>query len=403
LNAFFIRLHRIKKKGKKMGILSNTVSISQYRVKGELPTDIDSWLADCLYRNRFSPIDNLPDEESSGWVTLFDYNDSSFSLGSPKIGDYIGLSLRKDKRSVPSAVVKSRLDLECGKWMLEHPDIKKMPTKRKAEIRDNLVASLVTKSLPIPSVCDLIWNLETSILTIASVSAKALELVEDKFMQTFEGLKLIAIFPMARAELDIDGSMLAALAHEDKASTKDVLQQINKNRWLGHEFLLWAMHSTSVSQGEYRISTKGTFNSGEVFVAYLHDSFLLAGEPEKGVRKSRIIGPQQDFGEAKKALSAGKNICEAAIYFEKADLSWSLNLKSDTFAFSSYKAPPVKVEKGELIDDPAAEREAAFLERMSLMESGLQLFDSFFGAFLTDRLSNTWQEKQKAIRKWMGE
>ena len=386
-----------------MGLLSNTVSISQYRVKGKLPLDINAWLADCLYRNRFSPIDNLPDEESSGWVSLFDYNDSSFSLGSPKIGDYIGLSLRKDKRNVPSAVVKSRLDLECGKWMAEHPDIKKMPSKRKSEIRDNLVASLVTRSLPVPSVCDLTWNVEDSILTIASVSVKALELVEERFMQTFEGFKLVAIHPMARAELNIDESMLAALAHEDKASTKDVLQQINKNRWLGHEFLLWAMHSTSVSQGEYRISASGNFNKGEVFVAYLHDSFLLAGEPEKGVRKSRITGPQQDFGEAKKALLAGKNICEAAIYFEKADLSWSLNLKSDAFVFSSYKSPPVKIEKGELIDDPVEERKAVFLERMSLMESGLQLFDSFFGAFLAERLSNTWQDKLKAIRKWMVE
>ncbi len=386
-----------------MGILSNTVSISQYRVKGEPPSDIDTWLADCLYRNRFSPIDNLPDEESAGWVSLFDYNDSSFSLGSPKVGSYIGLSLRKDKRSVPSAVIKSRLDLECGKWMAEHPDIRKMPSKRKAEIRDNLVASLVTKSLPVPSVCDIIWNIETSTVSIASVSSKTLELVEDKFMQTFDGFKLISIYPMARAELNIDESLLAALAHEDKASTKDVLQQINKNRWLGHEFLLWAIHSTSISQGEYRVSAKGTFNKGEVFVAYLHDSFLLAGEPEKGVRKSRIIGPQQDFGEAKKALSAGKNICEAAIYFEKGDLSWSLNLKSDTFVFSSYKSPPVKIEKGELIDDPAAEREAAFLERMSLMESGFQLFDSFFGAFLTERFSRTWQEKMKAIKKWMSE
>jgi hypothetical protein len=386
-----------------MGILSNTVSISQYRVKGELPSDIETWLADCLYRNRFSPIDNLPDEESTGWVSLFDYNDSSFSLGSPKIGDYIGLSLRKDKRSVPSAVVKSKLDLECGKWMTEHPDIKKMPSKRKAEIRDNLVASLVTRSLPVPSVCDLVWNLETSTLTISSVSAKTLELVEDKFMQTFEGLKLVAIYPMARAELDVEENRKAALAHEDKASTKDVLQQIDKNRWLGHEFLLWAIHSTSVSQGEYRISTPGSFNKGEVFVAYLHDSFLLAGEPEKGVRKSRIIGPQQDFGEAKKALSAGKNICEAAIYFEKSDLSWSLNLKSDTFVFSSFKSPPVKIERGELIEDPSAEREAVFLERMSLMGSGLQLFDSFFGAFLAERLSNAWQEKMKAIKKWMAE
>ncbi|HEY9161471.1 MAG TPA: recombination-associated protein RdgC [Desulfomonilia bacterium] len=386
-----------------MGILSNTVSISQYKVKGPVPSDIESWLADCLYRNRFSPIDNLPDEETTGWVSLFDYNDSSFSLGSPRIGDYIGLSLRRDKRSVPAAVIKSRLDLECGKWMADHPDIKKMPSKRKAEIRDNLVASLVTRSLPVPSVCDLIWNVKTSTVTFASVSAKTLELVEDKFMQTFEGLKLVSIYPMARAELVIDDGMKASLAHEDKASTKDVLQQINKNRWLGHEFLLWAMYSTSMSQGEYRICTDGPFNKGEVFVAYLHDSFLLAGEPEKGVRKSRIIGPQQDFGEAKKALAAGKNICEAAIYFEKADLSWSLNLKSDSFVFSSFKSPPVRIEKGELIEDPSAEREAAFLERMSLMDSGIQLFDSFFRAFLAERLSNTWQDRMKAIRKWMGE
>jgi hypothetical protein len=384
-----------------MGILSNTVSLSQYTIKGTPSGDIDTWLMECLYKNSFSPIDNLPDEESVGWVNIFNYNDSSFETNSPRIDNYIGLSLRKDKRSVPAALLKSRLDLECGTWLAEHPDVKKMPSKRKLDIKENLTASLITKTLPVPSIVDLVWNIDKSILSIASVSIKALEPVEDRFSATFEGLKLMPVYPMARAEAVVKDSLKAALAHEDKASTKDALLQIKKNRWLGYDFLLWAMHTTSTSQGEFRITAKGTLNEGDVFVAYLHDSFLLAGDPEKGVRKSRIIGPQQDFGEARKAVTAGKNINEAAIYFEKADLSWSLNLKSDSFAFSSFKSPPVKIEKGELVDDPIMERQAAFLERMSLMESGIQLFDSYFEAFLAERLSANWKEKAKAITKWM--
>ena len=48
-----------------------------------------------------------------------------------------------------------------------------------------------------------------------------------------------------------------------------------------------------------------------------------------------------------------------------------------------------------------SEREAAFYERMYLLEQGLQLFDSLFTAFLRERLGDAWGGRLKAISEWL--
>ena len=70
------------------------------------------------------------------------------------------------------------------------------------------------------------------------------------------------------------------------------------------------------------------------------------------------------------------------------------------FHFASFKSPSIQIEKDNTVHE-ADEREAAFYERMSVLEEGLQLFDSLYATFLEKRLGKTWTDEEKSIRKWL--
>ena len=385
-----------------MGIMSNTVSIYQYEVQGTIPDkDAKLWVQQRLMENRFEPIDSTPDPESAGWVRFDENTSSDFELlSSFNFEDYCVFSLRRDVRKVPAALVKNLVEKECAEWLKERPKLNKVPYSRKREIRENVHAALLAKSLPEPSVFDVLWNLETGIVTVANISTKVLDRIEDEFAATFDDLSLVPIHPIRRAERALPDDQRQALDRLNQASSKDVLLQIKKNRWLGWEFLQWLMYRSSEGSSEYKVTQEGPAEVGDLFVAFVHDRFVLTEEHEDGNRKCSITGPQKDFSEARKAIQSGKNITEATLYFEKDMFKWKMSLKGDIFAFGSFTCPPVKIEKDEMTD-PAMERDAVFFERMNLMETGLQLFGSLFAAFLSDRLTGPWPQITRAMNEWL--
>ena len=94
-------------------------------------------------------------------------------------------------------------------------------------------------------------------------------------------------------------------------------------------------------------------------------------------------------------------INEATIYFERGENVWKTTLKGETFHFASLKAPKVQEERDNTVDE-LSEREALFFERMYVLETGLQLFDSLYAAFLDIRLGNGWEAEMGLIGEWLG-
>jgi hypothetical protein len=139
---------------------------------------------------------------------------------------------------------------------------------------------------------------------------------------------------------------------------------------------------------------------GTPFVAYINDRLVLSSVDENGMQKVIVAGPQDRFCEVRTALQQGKKINEAAIYFERGEDLWKLALKGEMFHFASFKSPKVKEEKDNTAD-AASEKEALFYERMCLIETGLQLFDSLFSNFLTARFGPGWNEEIRKIGEWL--
>jgi hypothetical protein len=387
-----------------MGILSNTASICQFRVQGNTAAaDLFAWAGERLNGGGFRSIDHTAEELSVGWVHIDDTKESSFvSPGTFQRDHYIAFSLRRDQRRVPATLFSAHMEMAEREFLIAHPGLQRVPKQKKEELRDAVRGALLAKTLPAPSIYDAVWDTRTGLVTFASLSPKMVEQFENLFKQTFEGLRLVAVHPFARAENVLEDSLKPALGKANGASTDNVLDLIKDNRWLGWDFLLWLMYRTMNEASGYRVSLPGPALDQELFVAYLNDRLILLGDGDGGVQKITVAGPQDNFYEVRTALQNGKQINEAIIYLEKQEHLWKMTLKGEMFHFASYKAPPVKIEKDNRTDE-VSEREAVFYERMYVMEEGLQLFDSLYAAFLGERLGGGWGEEKKKIEEWLGE
>lgn len=385
-----------------MGILANTVSCCRYQASGDVPgSDLFAWVGERLAQNRFRSIDRSADELSVGWVHLDDTQRSDFSDEQTFRRDHwVTFALRRDQRRVPAAVLRAHYDLACRDFLAANPGLQRVPKGKREDLKEAIQGSLLARTLAVPAVYDVVWDTQSGVVTFCSLSPKITDLFEATFKQTFPGVALTPIAPFRRAETLLRPELLPALRQANQASGDGLLELIRDNRWLGEDFLLWLLFGTVSGAGEYCVSASGPAAQGEGFVAYLNDRMVLQGGGEGLVQKMTLSGPQDRYGEVRAALLGGKRLREGVITLERQERLWRLNLKGETFAFASFKAPPVRLERDDLTD-PVREREALFFERMHLLAEGEQLFSSLFIDFLVLRLSAGWQEREARIATWL--
>ena len=81
------------------------------------------------------------------------------------------------------------------------------------------------------------------------------------------------------------------------------------------------------------------------------------------------------------------------LLLEQDGTNWQVTLKADDFAPGAFRTPKVESDK----DD----QEAAFLEKMFVIEQGLALLDTAYKVFLEVRLSPQWDQEVRSIGSWM--
>jgi len=386
-----------------MGVYANTVSITQYTITGDLPkSDQFQWFSEKLSARGFTSIENSAEESSEGWTLVDHPDDAAFEAPSDFWRDnYLVFSLRRDQRKVPAALLKSHAGREEGAFLAQHPNLRRAPKKKREEIKEQVQLRLLTKSLPIPSSVDVVWDQRSGVLTLFSLGTKVLDRFEEIFRKTFEGFSPVIIHPFARARMLLEGQMLDKLEGANLAGSDAVAAQIRDNQWLGWEFLLWLLQRGVNEEGEFSVCRPGHLGTGERFSAWIDDRIQFQGGSEEGsIQKVSVSGSQDSYLEAISALKGGKRITSATICMEKDENPWKLTLKGETFGFASLKCPQVRIEKDATVDQ-MSEREAVFYERMFLLEQGVQLFDSLFATFLNERLGDAWGTRLLAIQAWL--
>jgi len=386
-----------------MGLYANTVSIFQYTVSGDLPVkDEFDWFSARLSGRVFHSIENSTEELSEGWTRVDHPDDASFESPSDFWRDnYLFFSLRRDQRKIPAAVLKSHTSREEGAFLAQHPNLRRTPKNKRNEIKELVQLRLMSRCLPVPSTVDLVWDVKAGVLTLFSLGNKVLERFEDVFRKTFEGLQPLPIHPFARARMLLEGQELDKLEKANQANSDSALALIRDNQWLGWDFMLWLLQRGVNGEGEFQVCRPGHFTEAERFSAWIDDRIQFQGGSEEGgIQKVSVSGSQDSYQEAKSALKAGKKITSATICMEKDENLWKLTLKGETFGFASFKSPQVRIEKDNTVEE-MSEREAAFYERMYLLEQGIQLFDSLFKTFLRERLGDAWTLRMAKVQEWL--
>jgi hypothetical protein len=386
-----------------MGVYANTVSITQFTVSGDLPkNDQFKWFSEKLSARGFQSIENSTEESSEGWTQVDRPDEAAFEVPSDFWRDnYLVFALRRDQRKIPSAVLKSHAGREEGAFLAQHPNLRRTPKNKRTEIKELVQMRLLTRCLPVPSSVDVVWDQRSGVLTLFSLGGKAIERFEELFRKTFEGFSPVIIHPFARARMLLEGPLLEGLEKANQANSDAVTALIRDNQWLGWEFMLWLLQRGINGEGEFAVSCPGNFSAGERFSAWIDDRIQFQGGGEEGgIQKVSVSGSQDSYLEAISALKGGKRITSATVCMEKDENLWKLTLKGETFGFASLKCPQIRIEKDATVDE-VSEREAAFYERMYLLEQGVQLFDSLFAAFLNERLSDGWAGRLATIQKWL--
>jgi len=173
----------------------------------------------------------------------------------------------------------------------------------------------------------------------------------------------------------------------------DFLDILKHKAFLGREFLTWLWFKSDQSGG--RIDMPG----GKVVEVMLRDRMTLDLADADTPQTVTIRGDQSELREGLAALKEGKKIEEARLSVRMADNEFTMTLKGTWFSFGGFTTPPVLPPEE---DDSGEGPEGRLLEKIALVEEGLEIVDALFEQFLRLRVSESWEtDEVPLIRRWI--
>ena len=182
-----------------MGILSSSVSITRYKVEGQLKEPILETVAKGLKKNAIAEIDDDVSEKAVGWTSFHKPYHPDFYGSSFVYGNELVFALRIDKKSIPAKVLKKHFMIESSR-LLARTGREFLSRNEKSVLKDQIIDRLSLRIPATPNVYDLIWNYENSSVWYFSNLKAANEELETLFRRSFD-LTLIRLFPYTTADL----------------------------------------------------------------------------------------------------------------------------------------------------------------------------------------------------------
>jgi siroheme synthase (precorrin-2 oxidase/ferrochelatase) len=182
-----------------MGILSSSVSITQYRVEGKFDQPVIETVAAGLKKYAVKEIDNESDDKAVGWACLNAPFSTDFDQSPFLFGTHFVFCLRIDKKNIPAKVVSKHYSLAMIK-RLKSRGREFLNKTEKKELKEQIIQMLSTRIPATPNIYDLIWNYESGRLWFLSNLKNANEELETLFARAFS-LRLIRLFPYTMATL----------------------------------------------------------------------------------------------------------------------------------------------------------------------------------------------------------
>lgn len=170
----------------------------------------------------------------------------------------------------------------------------------------------------------------------------------------------------------------------------DLLDLIEQKRFLGQEFLIWLWRLAEERGGNVSLP-----DGGEVTVIFEKHMLLESGQ---GPDCEKLVcrGEMTELREARAGLALGKRPEQARLRLVREEREYSLTLTASTLEFRSMKLPAA--------GDGEKDRsgiEGQVLERIFLIEEGIDLINGLFRRFVTLRASEQWPVELAALRQWI--
>lgn len=154
----------------------------------------------------------------------------------------------------------------------------------------------------------------------------------------------------------------------------DLVERIERNRFVGREFLLWLWFESEVF--ETNLAPTGQARCA----LWIEARLTLSFEKDESVLKSAAPAASP---EAKEALRQGKLPREARLRLTTGEREFAFTFKGDTLGLASVAIPAELKDKGD-------EMHEVFYERMRLLEELSAVLEALWADFLTLRLGEAW-------------
>jgi recombination associated protein RdgC len=203
-----------------LGILASSVSITRYKVEGTLSGPAMETILSGLKKNAIEEIDQEVTEKAVGWTSLNKPFFPDFDASSFVVGSYILFSLRIDSKRVAAKVIQKHTAIETAKKLTESGR-NYLSREEKRMLKDHVTNMLYRRVPAVPSIHDVLWNMEEGYVWLFSNQKAANEAVETLFLKSFN-LTLIQMYPYT----------LAYFNDELSSDLKDVLSTLSPtNLW----------------------------------------------------------------------------------------------------------------------------------------------------------------------------
>lgn len=167
----------------------------------------------------------------------------------------------------------------------------------------------------------------------------------------------------------------------------------NTDLVLGQEFLTW-LWFRSETGNVFRM--EGGEHRGEPFTVAMEQRISVRGGEGESQETATVSGSFSPLREARLGLLTGKQVVRCLVRMEKDGMDWQVTLKAEDFSINSLRTPKVARDDGD--EDP----EGLFLEKMYLIDLGLDMLDEMFRQFMLLRLDPAaWNKEAAAVAEWM--
>jgi len=182
-----------------MGLLSSRISITRYKVSGQLDGSVHETVYQKLKQHAMPKIEEDGSEAIVGWTSFENPYAPNFEGYSFVFGAYMVFAMRIDKKSIPPKLIQKHYALEIAKHLADTGRHFLSGNKKKA-VKEHVVNTLNRRIPATPNVYDLAWHYQEASLWFFSNLKSANEAFETFFIKSF-GLQLIRLFPYTTADL----------------------------------------------------------------------------------------------------------------------------------------------------------------------------------------------------------